>query len=253
MSKHLTAFLVILVMLTPLAAYELRYLVDAPTAGVLQRGEACVFSKVFRNNGLMVGAEVGLFPRFMFGVSYGGENVVGNQEPEWRERVEFRARFRVLDESPKYPALVAGFDSQGHGAWHKEVDRYDIKSKGFYLAASRNFVFLGNLGLHLGANYSLETNDEDEGVNFWAGIDKSIGNQVTALCEYDLALNDNDDRVDVENDKLYGAGKGYLNAAVSIRFTDELDLRLQAYDLLENSPGTVGLDRAVMIHYQFSF
>ena len=235
-----------------LPAYELRQLVDAPTAGVLQRGEAAVFSKVYRNNGLLAGAEVGLFPRFMFGVSYGGENVVGNEEPTWRERVEFRAKFRILDESPKYPAVVVGFDSQGHGAWHKEVDRYDIKSKGFYVAASRNFVFLGNLGFHLGVNYSLEV-DDDEGLDFWAGVDKSIGNQVTLLCEYDLALNDNADQ-DIEGlDRLSGYGRGYLNAGVSIRFTDDLDLRVQAYDLLENSPGTMGLDRAVMINYQFSF
>ena len=239
--------------LLPLAAYELRYTVDAPTAGVLQRGEAAVFSKVYRQNGLLAGAEVGLFPRFMFGVSYGGEQVVGNAEPVWHDRVEFKARFRVMDESPKYPAVVVGFDSQGHGAWHGDIERYDVKSKGFFVAASRNFMFLGNLGFHLGANYSLETSDDDKDVNFWLGLDKSIGNQVTLLCDYDLALNDNDDRVDEENDKLYGAGKGYLNAGVSIRFTEELDLRVLAYDLLENSPGTVGLDRAVMITYQFSF
>ncbi|MCD4829571.1 MAG: YjbH domain-containing protein [Candidatus Cloacimonetes bacterium] len=252
MKRHLT-ILLLLAAILPLSAFELRQLVDAPTAGVLQRGEAVVYSKVYRNNGLLTGAEVGLFPRFMFGVSYGGENVVGNAEPIWHDRVEFRARFRIIDEGPKYPAVVVGFDSQGHGIWHGDTDRYDIKSKGFYVAGSRNFLFMGNLGLHAGINFSLETADEDKDINLWLGIDKSIGSQVTFMCEYDLALNDNDDRVDVENDQLYGAGKGYLNAGVSIRFTDAIDLRVLAYDLLENSPGTVGLDRAVMISYQFSF
>jgi len=251
--KPFITILLLLAATLPLSAFELRYLVDAPTAGVLQRGEAAVFSKVYRDNGLLAGAEVGLFPRFMFGVSYGGENVVGNADPTWHDRVEFRARFRVMDESPQYPAVVVGFDSQGHGAWHGDVDRYDIKSKGFFGAVSRNFLFLGNLGLHAGVNYSLETDDNDRDIDFWAGLDKSIGNQVTVVCEYDCALNDNDDRVDEANDKLYGAGKGYLNAGVNILFSDELELRVMAYDLLENSPGTFGLDRAVMITYQFSF
>jgi len=252
MTKFLSLVLMLAALL-PLNAFELRRIVDAPTAGVLQRGEADVFTKVYRENGMLAGAEVGLFPRFMFGVSYGGENVVGNAKPNWHDKVEFMAKFRIIDESPSAPAVVVGFDSQGHGAWYTDVKRYDIKSKGFYAAMSRNFLFMGNLGLHGGLNYSLENNDGDKDLDFWLGFDKSIGSQVTLLCEYDAALNDNNDRTDAEHDQLYGAGRGYLNAAVSLRLNEGLDLRLQAYDLMENSPGTVGMDRAVMITYQFSF
>jgi hypothetical protein len=200
---------------------------------------------------MLIGTQVGLFPRFMFGISYGGEQIVGNDEPIWHDNVEVNLKFRVLDESPSAPAVVIGYDSQGHGNYYTDLERYDIKSKGFYAAVSRNWVFLGNLGLHGGINYSLETED-DEDINFFSGLDKTIGKAITLFCEYDFAMNDNEDRVE-EDDALLGAGKGYLNAGAEIRFTDFLSLNICAYDLLENSPNTIGFDRALRIVYNMKF
>jgi hypothetical protein len=249
--KKFSFVLIILCFSILLSGYELRRLVDVPTAGILQRGETSVFTKLYRNNGMLVGSQVGLFPRFMFGISYGGEKIVGNEEPVWHDNVEVNLKLRVVDESPSAPAVVIGYDSQGHGNYSTESERYDIKSKGFYASVSRNWIFLGNLGLHGGLNYSLETED-DKDLNFFVGLDKTLGNVITLVCEYDFALNDNDDRVD-ENDKFLGAGKGYLNAGAEIRFTDYLSLHVNAYDLLENSPNTIGFDRALMIVYNMSF
>ncbi len=247
-------------------AYELRKLADAPTAGVLQRGEASVFTKIYRQSGMLVGAEVGLFPGFMFGVSYGGENIVGNDEPVWHERIEFMAKYRLIDESAKWPAVAIGYDSRGHGVYHKYDKRYDIKSKGFYAVASKNYLLLGNLGFHGGINYSMENEDDDDDINFFVGIDKDITSKVTVACEYDLALNDTEGRkLDPEEDvieeqpeddeipRLENYKKGYLNAAINIRFTDYLMLRVEGYDILENSKLTNGFDRAVMIIYNMTF
>ncbi len=266
--KKFGMVLILIALVATGSAYELRKLVDAPTAGVLQRGEASVFTKIYRENGMLVGAEVGLFPGFMFGVSYGGENVVGSEEPQWHERIEFMAKYRLLDESAKWPALAIGYDSRGHGVYHKYDNRYDIKSKGFYAVVSKNYLLLGNLGFHGGVNYSMENDDGDEDIDFFAGIDKDVTDKITLACEYDVALNDTkgrkldpededvvEERDDDDSDtpRLENHKKGYLNASINIRFTEYLMLRVEGYDILENSKLTNGFDRSVMIIYNMTF
>jgi len=237
-----------------ITAYELNMLIDNPTAGILQRGEAEISAKLYKNNGLNLGTRIGLFPRFMFGVNYGAEQVVGNQEPDWHDRVEFNAKFRIMDESYNFPAIAIGYDSQGHGNYYKDLKRYDIKSKGVYLVLSKNYAFLGNLGFHLGANYSLEDEDKDEDPNFYAGVDKSIGDVLVLIGEYDLAWNDNDNwDQQTMGDALNGLGKGYLNASLDIHFTDYLVLKLSMYDILRNRRDTKGCDRTLTLLYFMTF
>ncbi len=248
--------LIIFFIASTLSAYELATLCDAPTAGILQKGEAAVICKAYRDNGLQIGAGVGLFPRFMFGVSYGGEEIVGNNEPVWHEKVEFRAKFRLIDESPSYPAFAIGVDTQGHGNYDKIKNRYTLKSKGFYLVASRNWLFLGNLGLHLGTNYSLETKDGNKALDFFAGFDKSFGNKITICGEYDLALNDDENKAvehSSEDDNYERSKKGFLNAAGLINISDKLNIKFMFYDLLENSKSTSAMDRALQVNYAFTF
>ncbi|HOE90527.1 MAG TPA: hypothetical protein PLV22_00960, partial [Candidatus Cloacimonadota bacterium] len=103
-----------------------------PTAGILTRGEAKIANKIYKDNGMIIGASVGLFDSFMFGFSYGGEELVGENKPQWHNRVEFNAKFRVINETEKCPAIAIGFDSQGYGKYNKTNNRYDIKSRGFY-------------------------------------------------------------------------------------------------------------------------
>ncbi|MEA1973037.1 MAG: hypothetical protein U9N34_07085 [Candidatus Cloacimonadota bacterium] len=239
-------------LLTSIWSFELIELTDAPTAGILQKGEVRMYSKLYRENGLNLGTQVGLFPRFMFGVSYGGEQIVGNQEPNYHKRVEFNAKFRLFDESSKMVAIVLGFDSQGHGRYYNTEDRYDIKSKGFYLTASRNFSLLGAFGIHGGLNYSLEDSAGDNDLSYFLGFDKSIANMIVFTAEYDFAINDNEEKFDIPL-TIEGEGKGYLNAGINIKFTDSISLKISARDLLENSPNTLGMDRSITFNYTTKF
>ena len=251
--KKITLLLMI-VFSVHLFSYELNSLIDAPTAGILQKGEAEITAKLYKNNGLLIGTKVGLFPRFMFGVNYGAEQVVGNQDPIWHERVEFNAKFRIIDETGKLPAIAVGYDSQGHGNFNEVVKRYDIKSKGVFAAASKNFLLLGNLGFHFGVNYSLEDNDDDNELNFFAGLDKSLGDVIVFMLEYDPAWNDNDDWSDQTVDEfIKGSGKGYLNAGFAIHFTEYLSVNLSFYDLLKNRSDTKGSDRTLTLFYNMTF
>jgi hypothetical protein len=228
-------------------SYELNKLIDSPTAGILQRGEAEISAKLYKDNGLILGTKVGLFPRFMIGVNYGAEQIVGNLNPRWHERVEFNCKLRFLDETTQLPAMAIGYDSQGHGNYYADQKRYDIKSKGVFLSASKNYYFLGNLGFHAGANYSLETKDKDETLNLFLGLDKSLGDMIVLVAEYDTAWNDNKETL-VDMRKI-----GFLNASLNVHFTDYLIVKISFYDLLQNRSDTEGCDRTITLLYYMTF
>jgi hypothetical protein len=241
-------------------AYNFTYLVGAPTADVMEQGEYDIWTKIYRDNGMLIGTQIGLFPYVTIGLSYGAENMVGNLNPEWHELFDANVKFRFLQETQMVPAVAIGFDSMGHGAWHKDLNRYDIKSKGFYLAASKHNILLPGFGAHIGVNRSLEVDDRDEDLNAWIGLQQTIGDVVHFFVEYDIATNDNDRSIDTDGLDLTGDGKGYLNAGILVSISKNLDLRLSLYDILKNNPNLgdynnndIGIDRAIKINFRTSF
>jgi hypothetical protein len=152
------------------------------------------------------------------------------------------------------PATALGYDSQGHGIFHSQAKRYDIKSKGFFVTSSKNFLFMGNLGFHFGANYSLENRDEDKDLTFFCGVDKNFGEIITFIWDYDIAWNDNDNWHDQSIDEtLKGLGKGYMNICFDVNFTEYLKLKIAFYDLLKNRFDTIGSDRTLTLVYSMTF
>ncbi|MBS3742677.1 MAG: YjbH domain-containing protein, partial [Candidatus Cloacimonetes bacterium] len=238
-AKILILFLVLFFSFSTISAYELTQLVDIPTAGIIEKGDVKFNSSLFKNGGVTFGAGVGVLPRFMFGLQYGGEKIIGSRTPSWDSYPGVLVKYRLLDESPKLPALSLGFDSRGFGCFTKEtedsikVERFEIKSKGFYAVLSQNYEFMGNLGVHAGVNYSIENKDDDDDLNMFIGIDKSINNQIGAFLEYDFAFNDNDASGDEEHYK-FGEKNGYLNAAFYFNVSQHLKLVLNFRDLLGN-------------------
>ena len=241
--RKLSILFILLIISVSVFAFELNTLIDTPTAGILQQGEAEISAKIYKNNGLLIGTRVGLFPRFMFGVNYGAEEIVGNEDPEWHDRVEFNAKIRLMDESNKFPAVAIGYDSQGHGNYNNH--RYDIKSKGVYLTASKNFFLFGNIGIHGGLNYSLENEDNDDEPNIFVGFDKTIGDMIVLLAEYDTGWND--------NEADFVKGRGFFNASVDLHFTEALILKVSFYDLMLNNIHTQGCDRSITLLYNMTF
>ncbi len=150
------------------ATIEPRYLYNLPTAGVLRRGAYSVEGWFFAGGGAMSTVSVGLAERFTFGISYGAGNLIGSGNPNWNPLPGVMARYRLIDEELQTPAVTIGFESQGRGNFIRGVDRYERKSPGFFVAATKNFEFLGFLALTSGLNYSLERKD-DGGLNFYIG------------------------------------------------------------------------------------
>lgn len=227
-------------------------LIDLPTAGTLNRGEYAINLRMQPEGNLLVGASVALLDRLNFGFTYGGNNIIGYGNPEWNPHYPaFQAKYRLWDESYWGPAVALGFDSQGFGKYFEAPDRYTIKSRGFYAAASKSYKFLGRLGLHAAGNYSLEQRrGPDNPVDLTVGLEKSLNNELTAVGEYDFAFND-----DIK-DQAFGEGCGYLNAGVRWVFNEKLLLEFDLKNILKNGYGDqpeATLSRTIKLAYFDAF
>lgn len=225
------------------AKFEYRYLIDMPTAGILEKGIVGVTTDILPAGVVVAKMEVGVFQNVSFGISYGAANLIGSGKPNWYELPGVNIRYRMINESLVLPALVIGFDSQGKGEEFEKPKRYAIKSPGFFVASSKNFSLLGYLSLHGAVNYSLEKNDGDNFLNLWVGVEKTLGPNFSAIAEYDFALNDN-------AASSFGEGKGYLNLGLRWAIGSGLTLGFDLRDLLQNkrwNPNAA--DRALKIEY----
>ncbi len=207
------------------AGVESRYLIDMPTAGILHNGMIGMNVNFYEASGVLMSLEAGAFNRLTFGLSYGGTNVIGSGPVEWNKFPGVNIRFRLLDETAGFPAITLGYDSQGKDAYVSRYDRYSYKSPGFFAAGSKYFSMLGYLGIHGGVNYSLENGDGNKNLNFYVGVDKTIGSDISLVAEYNFGMNDNL----ADSTSLAKPGPGYLNAGVKWSvgngFTVEFDYK----------------------------
>lgn len=211
-------------------------LIDNPTAGILQRGRFNFDMSLYAEGGVLFGFHVGLLERLNMGASFGGTRIISDQEPDWNSRPELKLKYRVIDESIVWPAVAIGYDGQGHGRWidfdsdgdGRDEERYEVKAKGFYAVAGKNYLVrgLGMLGVHLGANNNPVENDDDRGLNLWFGLDKTINNELSVVAEYDFGLDDV--KTGLSRDK------GFLNAGLRWTFAERLSLELDFRDILKN-------------------
>ena len=251
MKKMIIFFLVVMI-LSPLLSNNLTT-VDSPTAALLSAGEARIHQKIYRENGMLLGIDVGIFDAFQFGVSYGAENIVGEKEPNWHKFPAVNAKFRLIDETFVLPAFAIGIDTQGHGAYHEDLKRYDIKSKGAYVVVSKNYAIMGLFGIDIGANYSFEEAiDDDLEFDFFAGAYKTFGSRITLLADVAVGLNDQNGEND-PTDMISGRGRTYLNAAVQWNVTEQFSLKLLMHDLLKNKRSTELFDRSIVLDYRWFF
>lgn len=225
------------------AKFEYRNLIDMPAAGILEKGFVGVTNNVMPDGVVITKLEVGVFENVSFGISYGGANIIGSGKPDWYNLPGVNIRYRFLNESISFPALTIGFDSQGKGLEFTNPDRYQIKSPGFFVAASKNFQFLGYLSLHATANYSFEKSDGDNFINFKIGAEKTIGESFSFVSEYDFGFNDN-------SVNSMGKGNGYMNIGIKFSAGSGITLSLEIRDIFSNKRWTTNsADRALTIEY----
>ncbi|MGB8656420.1 MAG: hypothetical protein WCE90_01380 [Candidatus Zixiibacteriota bacterium] len=236
------------VKMAPGPVLQPRKLIDCPTAGLLPRGSFDFDIRIYPGGGAIFGIDIGLMKRFMVGMSFGGQNVIGEGEPDWNPRIEFAAKYRLINESYFFPALALGYDSQGDGAFNDSLKRYTYKSKGFYAVMSKGYAS-GDIpiGLHGGVNYSLENEDKDKNVTIFMGADVLLGENLGVVAEYDLGANDD------KAQELFGRGYGYLNVGAQWIFSNRLLLQFNLKNLLLNRKNANTWGREFKIVYFESF
>jgi opacity protein-like surface antigen len=217
-------------------------LISGHTAGVLPKSAISAEIDVYAarggyGSGLITGIHVGITNRFMLGLSYGGEGLIGfGNRVRWNAYPGVMVKYRLLDEKFVTPALTVGFDNQGYGGptgtGQFYYTGYIYKSPGFFAAASKNYIMLNTLqiGFHGMANYSLEG---DPWPNLLAGIDLGINSELSIIAEYDFALNDITGRDNVKNNRAL-PHRGFLNVGLRWAFTENFHLQFHAKDIFEN-------------------
>jgi hypothetical protein len=224
------------------AKIESRYLIDLPTAGMIGHESLALDVDFFQSGGMLTGVSIGVLNRLMFGLSYGGTGIIGTDKPVWNSTLGVHAKLRVVDESIAFPAIAVGFNSQGKEMYVDNLSRYTIKSPGFYAVGSKNYRTMGTLSFHGGINYSLEHGDNDEDINFFGGVEKSLGPFISLLGEYNLALNDG-------NGQALGRGRGYFNLGMRISIGNGLSIGFALKDLLKNQPNVSIGNRIIQLEY----
>ena len=221
---------------------EPRYLIDVPTAGMLDRGSFAVDLEFYQQGGVLLGFSVGLLDHLSLGASFGGTDLIGGGTAVFNDAPGVNLKIRVVDEHVVIPALAIGFDSQGHDGYIKSLSRYVIKSPGLYAVLSKNYGVLGYLSFHGGANYSLERTDGNRNINLFVGIEKTVGAFVSIVAEYNLGSNDT-------GTNAIGKGNGYLNAALKWSLGGGLTLAANLKDLAHNGTEVGFANRTFKIEF----
>lgn len=220
-------------------------IIDKPTAGMLKRADYNISANFYQRGGVLTSINVGLFDRFSFGISYGGTGIIGPDRIEMNPLPGVRAKLRLINETTMSPAIAIGFDSQGKEPYLDSLSRYTIKSPGFYVVASKNYALLGNLSLHGGINYSFENKDGDKDLNLYVGGEKSIGDILSVLIEYDFAVNDNNNQI--------GRGRGYFNLGFRLSAGEGLMIGFDLKNMSQNQRNIKIANRVLKIEFVGSF
>ncbi len=198
---------------------ETRYIVDMPTAGILKKMDYSIYTG-FMNEG-------NVFFEFTFapldwlntGMAFSGNNIIGNDDPEFQNYPSIHLKARLFDETLKLPAIVMGFSTQGKGLWYSVAERFETFSPGIYLAVSKNYKWdMGMLAFHGGLNYSIEPEPENRSVNFWAGVEQSLGKYFAINAEYNAGL----DEINSKNKNKVNLS---LRASVMMGLTVEFQMK----------------------------
>ncbi|UCG50626.1 MAG: hypothetical protein JSW58_10485 [Candidatus Latescibacterota bacterium] len=205
------------------------YIIDHPTAGLLDHGSYLVRAKAGPESSLLAEAGVGFKNFFHIGASFGMQNVLGYGSPELNDRIGFQLRLRIIEES-NAPALAIGLDTQGQGRYDEDLERYQRKSAGFYVVVSKNYMLaLGDAAFHGGVSFTTEREDDDD-PNLFLGADWTILKRLAFVLDIDAALNDN------AKGSRFGRGGVYLDGAVRWFYGESLMMTLVFRDLTGNGP-----------------
>ena len=203
-------------------AGELMRIVSEPTAGMLSPRTYYVDMGTFPTDGLRFGISAGVVPRLMAGVSYGGWDVTGMDDPEWFDHVSLSARFRFVDETVSFPALALGYSNEREPS--RAGGTFIRLSRGLYLALSKNFAApAGDMAFHAGVSVSFDDSDH---AGCWLGVDKSLPAGFGVAADWDPATNE-------PGSVRFDETGGFFNLEGYWQSFGQVRISIQIRDLLE--------------------
>jgi hypothetical protein len=217
------------------------FLVDTPIAGILPATSGSVDVTLYPDGGILACFVYGLQKNFNVGLSFGATRFFGAGALTWNNLPGIMVRYRFFEETPVYPAVIAGFDTQGRDGYFPSDRQYAVKSPGMFVAVSKNYFFYGSVSFHGGLNYTAERYDEDMSPNLFFGMEKTIGPIISILGEYNFAF---------DNDKeSKGFWNGNLNLGVRIASKIGFNVDFLLKNLLTKNPYYPNVIRELRVQY----
>ncbi len=222
------------------AIIETTKIVDMPTGGLILSGHYYMSFSIYNSGGVLGEFNISPAANLMFGISYNVNGLIGSNKISFQNLPGFVFCWRFLDETLSYPAFIIGINTQGTGGYLSDKKRFLVYSPGIYLSSSKNFRwFLGSIALHTGINYSFEPTINDRMINFYAGLEQSLGKFASINMEYNSTLNDRNRDV--------MSKMGLLNSSLRVSISKGVTLQLQIRDILNHQVPTDAFSRYMVI------
>ena len=218
---------ILLVLAAFLPASAILYNVDQPVPISLAHAEYYVSARLWGSGGIMMRFGLGLFDRLTLGMSYGGDDIIGAQKPEFfdRYRPDFQARLAILREQGYAPNLILGFESQEYDRCSLQV--YQVREKGGYLCVGKTVDAI-RTHCQLGLNY-WKSGVPGTGFDGFLALNALLPGDVEAIAEYDPAFNDHDPGL---------KHRGFLNFGIGWTFAEKIRMVVGLRDILGNLTAT---------------
>ncbi|WP_428897544.1 hypothetical protein Dip518_001335 [Parelusimicrobium proximum] len=232
MKKIFAAAVGILILTVSLSAEALRkdaYLIDTPTADVIEQYGAEFTTRLYSENSVMQSVDFGVYPGLNIGMSFAVQNLIGSEWPMRALTPAMQLKFKLYDGSLYLPAIAIGYDGRRFG-YDRASKEYKYDEKGAYLVLSRE-VFIPNLQINPGVNVS----DFDKSdVFFFVGGNFNIEDKVNIMLEWD---------------NVHTIDSSRLNTGLRVYLSEQFVLDFAGRDLTHKND----IERIVQLKYTVNF
>lgn len=225
------------------AAYETRYIVDMPTAGLNAKSNFSIYTQFFNEGGAYIEFSYSPLTNIELSASFSGTGFIGNGVISGQGIPGGQLRIRLINETLSFPAVLIGVTNQGKGSYYKNEKRFEMHAPGVFASASKNFKWWpGSLAIHGGLNFGFVSDPAYRIVNGYLGFEQSFAKNLAWNFEF---------RTDFFDPEF--KSPEIINTSVRWTFYPGFTLEFLIRDLLSNARYINGLNRGLGIEFNSSF
>jgi len=152
--------------------------IDSPSPGMMLQGDYLVSIRIGPSGSLLARLSSVPFQGLSIGISYGGEKILGYEDPLFYKNSGIEVRLLVLEEGPLISRVVLGFDSQGYD-WDVAVGDFKVRSKGIYGLLGKD---IGMFQSGVGVNH----NTKEGETGFFGGVALNLSSSFSIVGDYSI-------------------------------------------------------------------